>query len=216
MAFPPPTIQTNITEATEQGAGLHAGLHNALAAGVNDLTGEAQRINGVVVALGTQVTTADNALDARLDAAEAELTVHQGVLDKLYGATERGGIIRGRTNIDSVLDGGAVRFTVPIYDDFTIVDTGDGSGFRSGTGVYAVAASTVADGGDDMTCYISIGNRGVAVGSRLVGDTASYVTWTGRVVAGEQISVRVRMPVPRAVIGGRLEIWRVAIADPMS
>lgn len=212
MAFPPPTQTTNVTDATEQSV-LHPQLHNANGAAINDLTGEALRLGGAVSAVDGRV----NVLSDRVTVVEADLsTLAQEVqqIDQTVDAhtvmLRPVGTIRGRSNIDAVIDGGSVRYTTVVHAGQGVTDTGDGSGYTVATGVYGVTASTVQDGGDDMTCYVSIGGRGAAVGARLAGDTASYVAWTGRVVAGEQISIRVRMPVPRAVVGGRLEIWRIA------
>jgi hypothetical protein len=219
MAFPPPTIRTDITDATEQGGGVHSGLHNTLGHAVNDITVEAQRIWQGVIQVDNRVTGTQgdvNALVTRVTTVEGEvvgidneLTTLENQVASIAQKTARVGTVRGRTNIDSVIDGGSVRYTVD-HGTYGVVDTGDGSGYTVPTGVYGVSASTVPDGGDDLTCYIVIGTTSVAVGSRLPGDGATYATWVGRVVAGEQIHVNVRMPVARAVVGGFLQIWRLA------
>ena len=208
MAFPPPTIQTNITDATDQ-AGLHPELHNKLAAGVNDITTEVIRVNGDL----TGVTNRVGAVEGRVTTVEGRVTTVENTVTGLSNDAKRLGTVRGRTNIDTITTGGSVRYTLDYLTD-GVVDLGDGSGYTVPPGVYGVTASTVSGDAVDMTCYVMIGSRPVAVGTRLPGDGASYVTWVGVVGAGEHIAIRVYMPTQTDVIDGRLEIWRIAESTP--
>jgi len=209
MAFPPATLETNVSDATDQ-AVEHPSLHNRTSAAVNDLVAEAQRLNGALVA-------GDNALDARLDAVEGAAISLDGRLDIIEPAVNDlradaapTGLIRGRNVSDPIQDGGSVTFTQDLGTVGAMTWLEDGSAFGGPTGVYGVSVVTVADGGADLICYIDVGGRSVAVGSRIANGAATFATWVGRLNAGERVIIRASMPVPRAITSGRLEIWKLA------
>ena len=211
MAYPPATIQTNVTDATDQ-AGLHPALHNQMAQAINDIVPEVNNLKNGHVYLQNQITAlagADTALDARIDTLEAGHENVENRLDNVEADTARMGMIRTRDNIDAVVSGGSIRYTVELAN-YGITDVGDGSGFRCVEGIYSVSASTIPDAGEDVTCFIQIGGRTVAVGVGLPGYAGgeTFAQWTGYVHPNNVIAVRVVTPALRAIVGGRLEIWR--------
>lgn len=77
MAWPPPTLPINFTDATAQGPGVHPNAHNALSQAINDTVAE----------MGPNPSGTYATVDARLAADAAHLVQNNGSgwLDQLGG-----------------------------------------------------------------------------------------------------------------------------------
>ena len=79
MAYPPPVLPTNRTDATPQGPGTHVADHNGANLAINDIVAHLRSAVDTVVDDVPTLTTRVTALEGRMTAAETNSYIINGV-----------------------------------------------------------------------------------------------------------------------------------------